>query len=146
MRAVKLSVFVLLFSFSIARAEPDIAEYVKEYQPYVNLPHTIADICEIYVNTLFYKGEIADVRVHRVTDSRFIVHVSNRVSEPRADVLQFSPQLAKEYIKEARDKLKMAWMVDTDNDSVKPYDYLAQDSLNLFENMIELLGYDPVEK
>lgn len=143
---VKLLVLFLLFSFSFVHAEPDIANYVKEYKPYVNLPHTISDICEIYVNTLYYEGEIADVRVHRVTDAKFIVHVSNRVSEPRADVLQFSPELAKEYIKDAKDKLKMAWLVDMNNESVKPYDYPAQDSMNLFKNMIELLGYKPQEK
>ena len=149
MKRTLAALFLLVSSFAFADGEPDIIAFTQRYEPYENAAHTIKDICSVYVNTVFFTGELKEAYISRLSyasDDKYIVHFINKVAEPRPDVLEHSPSLVQESITEANSEIELAWIVDMDEEEVSPYNYLAQDSLNLFEDMLELLGFHPIPK
>ncbi|MCQ9206529.1 MAG: hypothetical protein NG740_01405 [Omnitrophica bacterium] len=138
----------LISSFAFADGESDVITFTQRYKPYENAAHTIKDICSVYVNTLFFTGGLKETYISQLSynPDKYIVHFINEVAEPRPDVLKHSPFLVRERITEADSEIELAWIVDTGKKEVSPYNYLAQDSMNLFEDMLELLGFHPIPK
>ena len=130
--------FISVSSFAYTAQEALRA--VKDYRPYTNSYESIETISAIYATRVFYEYDFKTWLYSKLTDNIFIVTSVFSVGKPKSEVLEKLPELVQEEIKKAGNELRLDWRVDMNNEEVRPHNYLAKDSLSLYEKMIEMLG------
>lgn len=139
-----ISVFLTMPVF--ADNGQEACKFFTHYQLYKNTPDTLADICSIYVNAAFYNVEVKDLVYSKNDNSIYIVTAVFSVGKPRPDVLEAAPPLAQKERMKVEDELRLEWLVDMRKRQVTPYNYLAQDCLNLYQEMCSVFGLIPERK
>jgi hypothetical protein len=149
MRKTALLILLLAVLFC-ARAsaydERDIIQFVAEYKPYGESTQTIPEISSIYADAVFDTFEPKDIDIWPLGGGRYAVSIVSSVGDPKKDMLEYSPRLARQDILASKSELHLVWLVDMGQKSIRPYNYLAQDCLNLFVEMRRLLGTTPAQQ
>ena len=145
-RLLMLTTLLLIAIPSLAYTGLEAVEYVKNYKPYSNSDDNVISISAIYAKGVFYEPNLKQILCDKPSGEVFIVTFLFSVEKPRPEVLIAAPALSQDEIMKVEDELRLEWSVDMDNKQVEPYNYFAQDSLNLYQETMKVLGTTLEEK
>ena len=127
-------VFFIICSSAIAFDEKQVIEFAKSYLPY-DTSDTLTKIMVMYAVGTFQNPDYKNESTSKISNSEFIVTFYFSVGEPIPEVIKFCSPVAKKEINNVKGILKLEWIVDMNKNQIKPYNYLAEDSLNLYEGI-----------
>ena len=139
-KLVLLIIMILITTSSFAYTGQEAVSFVKNYIPYTKESDTISVISVYYAHTVFFNADIKQWTYDKPSGNIFIVTTIFTVDKPRPDILEVSSPLAQQELMKVKGELNLEWRVDMDKKIIEPYNFLARDSLTLYEEMFKGLG------